>query len=141
MADDLTLKLDLDRISSVVKGRVRPVVEDLLSNIDLDALIRQRLLEVNKDAHSSGMFPWSMTLPEPSLDQMVRSEITEVAKEFVQRSVRAHREEIEDALWKMMRSSKDKIVQAFGESLKRAFDEDWSFELDVKVNHVPAGAN
>lgn len=141
----MNFTLEMDAVQSTVKSKVRPAVEAALADIDVQNLIEKELKK-KAPAGSNDFYRTFAMLgydPRPTgtiLEELVKSSIQEIAKEFVQRSVRAQKSSIEDALLRMMAASNNRLVESFAGAIERAFEKDWSFELDVKVSHATAEA-
>lgn len=143
----MNITLDMDTLQSTVQARVRPAVEAALAEVDLDALIRKQLAaKAPADAPDHGFGFMMMRMghspsTESLLESLVAASIREIAKDFVQRGVRNQKAEIEDALLGMMARHNNNLVKSFAGAITKAFDADWSFDLDVKVTHKTAEAD
>jgi hypothetical protein len=141
----MSFDLDTDFVQSSVKAKVRPAIEAALANIDIQEMIETTLKKPPKSDDRLSMHYALMGYAPPSvgslLEELVKDSITEVAKEFVRRAIRNQREGIEDALLKMLTASNNKLVKSFAGAIERAFEEDWSFKLDVAVTHATTEAD
>ena len=136
---DLNIRLDMDRIQSSVNAAIRPAVESALASVDLKKMIEEELLRPGQEVPG----PYDLFLArryEASqrtlLEELVSNSIAELARQYVERELRAQKEAIEDAFRRMFRDSNSSLAQAFAAAATRALDaEGWSFELDVTVKH------
>ncbi len=146
---DLNIKVDMGRVESSVKAAIRPAVEQALEYYDIKgAILRQLTQERPKKGKERDLWamPYLMMrsgyggetdLPT-LLDELVRTSIHEIAKEYVRTNIQMQREEIEEAFRKMMNGSTSRLVKAFAGSVEDALKSDWGFDLDVKVSHKVA---
>ena len=136
---NMNINLDMDRVQSSVQAAIRPAVEKALAGVDIEKIIQKELTAkraARDDVYSMMMLGrGGRPPPETLLDEMVRSGISAIAKEYVERELRAQRPEIEAAFHRMMAGSSNRLVKAFSGAVDRALKEDWGFELDVKVKH------
>jgi hypothetical protein len=143
---NLNISVDMGRVQSSVQAAIRPAVESALAEYDLQAGIREVLFAKVKSGGGRGdwMMMRFLTASEPAtttlLDNLVKQGISDIAKQFVERELRGQQPDIEEALRKMMAGSTSALVKKFAKAAGRALEEDWGFELAVKVEHTVAEA-
>lgn len=136
----MNISVNMDRVQSSVNAAIRPAVETALAGIDVKAIILETL---QAKAPRTDDMMWRYALLTSAraeststyIESMVKQGIGEIAKEFVASELAKQRGYIEEALRRMMTGSANRLVKAFGKAAERALEDDWSFELDVKVEH------
>lgn len=136
----LAVQIDMDRMQAEVQHAIRPAVESALAKKDIKAAIEE-VLNRPSQSRSEGSFYHRMVMyGEPDtaslIDSLVQQSINSLAKEYVEHNVRDMREVIEEGFRKMMRGSTDRLVNSFVGAIERGLEDDWGFELDVKVSHT-----
>lgn len=138
---NLNISLDMGRVQSSVQAAIRPAVESALSEHNVKKIIEDALKKPSRSAEDddiySGIFMRSRRSGKvPTIiEQFVQEGIEEIAREFVQRELRAQRGYIEEGLRKELVASGSSLAKAFARAAEEALKEDWGFELDVKVAH------
>lgn len=137
--------LDMERVQSSVQAAIRPAVEQALAVYDIKSAIAKRLATSRpKKAKRDEFFtPTFVTYHDEHttgslLDDLVRDSIREIAKEYVRNNIQMQRGEIEEAFRKMMNGSTNRLVKAFAGAVEDALKADWSFDLNVAVEHKTA---
>lgn len=136
---ELTVRLDMDRVQSSVQASIRPAVESALASHDIKKIIEGEL-KAPVAKRSQYMSVYDMISGnaerEPLLDSLVKEAIHNLAKEYVERELRAQRESIEEAFRLMLAKSSSGLARSFANAIQKGLESDWSFDLDIKVTHA-----
>lgn len=141
---NLTVHLDMDRVQSSVAAAIRPAVDGMLKDMDIQAAI-QKALKAPTPAKTRAMYMYDMLgygdreqNKETMIESMVRQSIHEMAEQWVKKALRDQASMLEDAFNKMMTRSPDKLVKAFVGAMQKGLKNDWNFALEVKATHSTA---
>lgn len=140
--------LDMERVQSSVQAAIRPAVEEALAAYDIKGAIARQLTLVRPKSRArerdyaisfvAAFDGYSEGDAGSLLDSLVRDSIRELAKEYVRSNIQMQRGEIEEAFRKMMNGSTNRLVKAFAGAVEDALKADWSFDLNVTVEHKTA---
>jgi hypothetical protein len=139
---NLNISVDMGRVQSSVQAAIRPAVETALAGVDVkqiivDALTKKPPKSERDDIY--GMIYGARSETRTLVRQFVDEGIAEIAKEYVQRELRAQQPYIEEGLRKALVASGSKLAKSFGQAIERAMKEDWGFAIAVKATHTLAG--
>lgn len=135
MSANISINLDLDRVQSSVAAAIRPTVDKMLRDVDVPALVEAELARSPDQERSMyTLFYGGGSSPAKSLlEHMVREEIKQMAKQYVQSEMRCQKDKIEAAFHRMMKESANKLVASFAGAIDKSLMEDFEFELKVSV--------
>lgn len=140
----LNFSVDMGRVQSSVQAAIRPAVEDALTAYDIKGAIARQLTAqpTERTVRDRYLIPYRMTFHDEDdaevgslLDDLVHQSIRELAKEYVRKNIQMQRGEIEESFRKMMNGSTNRLVKAFAGAVEDALKADWSFDLNVAVEH------